>query len=202
MKEINKHTLIEALASLPEYEPPTSVWDTIQNDLVLQKSVGALPQYEPPTSVWEQISGELQSTKPKQMGRVVSMQKWIRYAAAAAVIGLIAFFGWNKLGTTVTAAEEFAYSTETVDDFLLKKDWNEDEDAFQYLLNICKEKVLASDNPEFKSLKMKLEELDDAKAMLEEAIGSYGTDANLIAQMREIEFARTDIVKKMIDNVI
>jgi hypothetical protein len=69
-------------------------------------------------------------------------------------------------------------------------------------MNICKERTIACENPEFKSLKMELEELNDAKSMLEEAIGSYGTNANLIAEMREIEFARTDIVKRMIDNVI
>ena len=228
MKEINKHTLIEAIASLPdheppaavwaaigqelvlqkglndleEYEPPAAVWTTIQNDLVLQKSVGEMPQYEPPGFVWEQISAGLPVQKIQQKGRVVSFNKWVQRAAAAVLIGFLAVFGWNQLGTAPTNAEELTYSTISVSDDLLKKDWNDDEDAFEYLWNICKEKVLACENPEFKSLKMELEELNDAKAMLEEAIGRYGTDADLIAQIREIEFARTDIVKKMIENVI
>lgn len=228
MKEINKHTLIEALASLPEYEPPSviwdaidqelvlqkgvgaleeyeppsSVWDNIQNDLVLQKSVAELPVYEPPTSVWENIAKELPSEKPQRTGRVVTMKKWVRYAAAAAILGALTIFGLNLISTETTNEAQLTYSVETVEDDVLKKDWNEDEDAFEYLLNICKERVLACENPEFKSLKLELEELNDAKAMLEEAIGAYGTNADLIAEMKEIEFARTDIVKRMIDNVI
>jgi hypothetical protein len=228
MKEINKHTLIEALASLPEYEPPRAVWDgiegelvlqkkvaempeyeppnlvwnNIQNDLVLQKGIAELPEYAPPASVWAHISETLKTTESKPNGRVVSMRKWMRYAAAAAVIGIVTVIGINQFGTTATSDGQLTYSVETVDEDLLKKDWNEDEDAFEYLMNICKERVIACENPEFKSLKIELEELNDAKAMLEEAIGSYGTDANLIAEMRQIEFARTDIVKRMIDNVI
>lgn len=228
MREINKHTLIEALASLPihsppdkvwnsiekelvlqkglseleEYNPPNAIWDAIQNDLVLQRGVTELPAYEPPSTVWKNISTQLQADKPQEKGRVVSMQRFVRLAVAAAVVGLMAFFGWQQIGSNATAGEEFTYSTETVDEFRIKKDWNEDEDAFEYLLNICKERVLACENPEFKSLKMELEELNDAKAMLEEAIGPNGTDANLIAQMKKIEFERTDIVKKMIENVI
>lgn len=228
MKEINKHTLIEALASLPEYEPPRAVWDAIegelvlqkgvaelaeheppslvwdniQNDLVLQKGIAELPEYAPPAMVWDNISAELETTKPQQTGRVVTMRKWMRYAAAAAVIGVLTILGLNLINTEETTEGQLTYSVETVEDDLLKKDWNDDEDAFDYLMNICKERALACENPEFKSLKMELEELNDAKSMLEEAIGNYGTNADLIAEMREIEFARTDIVKRMIDNVI
>lgn len=228
MKEINKHTLIEALASLPEYEPPDSVWsvvegelvlqsgvaemseheppnlvwDNIQNELVLQKTIAELPEYTPPVSVWDNISETLESTKSQPTGRVVPMRKWMRYAAAVAVIGILTIIGFNQLGTTTTTDGQLTYSVETLDENLFKKDWNEDEDAFEYLMNICKERAVACENPEFKILKKELEELNDAKMMLEEAIGSYGTDANLIAEMRQIEFARTDIVKKMIDNVI
>lgn len=228
MKEINKHTLIEATASLPEYEPPSSVWQAIdqelvlrkgvadleeyepptlvwgniQNELVLQKSIAELPNYEPPTSVWENIAQELSTRKPQRTGRVVSMQKWVRYAAAAAILSALTIFGLNLISTETEAEAQFSYSIETVEDDLLKKDWNEDEDAFAYLMNICKERVLACENPEFKSLKMELEELNDAKAMLEEAIGAYGTNADLVVEIREIEFARTNIVKRMIENVI
>jgi len=225
MKELNKHTLIEALASLPEYEPPSSiwkaidqelvlqksvaeleqheppnsVWDNIQNDLVLQKSIAELPEYAPPASVWDNIESELPAAQPQRTGRVVPLRRWVRYAAAAAVLIALTIFGLNSISVENTPDSQLSYSVETVEDDVLKKDWNEDEDAFDYLLNICKERVLACDNPEFKSLKMELEELNDAKAMLEEAIGAYGTDAGLIAEMRDIEFARTDIVKRMIE---
>jgi hypothetical protein len=228
MKEINKHTLIEALASLPEYEPPCSiwkaiddqlvlhrgvaaleeyeppslVWDNIQNELVLQKSISELPEYAPPTLVWNNIAEQLGMVKPQQQGRVVSMKKWIRYAGAAAVIGILTIFGLELINPIENGDGQLSYHVETVDEDLFKNDWNEDEDAFEYLMNICKERTIDCENPEFKSLKMELEELNDAKSMLEEAIGSYGTNANLIAEMREIEFARTDIVKRMIDNVI
>jgi len=223
LKEYNKHSLIEALASLPEYDPPTSVWEkmerelklhnnianlkehnppsevwtNLQNELVLQNAVAALSSYEPPSAIWEEIQGELATRKPK--GRVVPLQRWIRYAAAAAVIGVVTLFGLSQFTENTITNSQLSYSVETVSDDLLKKDWNEDEDAFDYLMAICKEKVLACKNPEFQILQTELQELNDAKTMLEEAIGSYGTNANLISEMKDIEFARTTIVKQMID---
>lgn len=229
MKEINKHTLIEALASLKDYqppaavwdhlerelvlqnkvselrdyEPPTEVWETINNGLVLSRAISNLPVYDPPTTIWNNLQRNLETPKSKPTAIIRQLGKWKQYAAAAAVIGLIALIGLGEWGKTTNAVSEtLVFATETIDDQLLNRDWNEDEDAFVYLMSICKEKVLACENPEFKSLKFELEELNDAKNMLESAIGEYGTDPNLISQMREIEFARTNIVKQMIDVVI
>ena len=136
----------------------------------------------------------------------MSFRKRFQFAAAAVVAVLLAAFGWLLLNNTATEinleAGQLAYSIETVDDNLLAHDWNDDEDGFAMVMNICNEWKFKCDNPEFKALKAELEELNDAKEELEYAIGSFGTNADLIAQMREIEFARTDLLEKIIQKVI
>ena len=53
------------------------------------------------------------------------------------------------------------------------------------------------EQPEFKQLHNELEELTSAKNELASALGDFGTDANLVTQIKEIELERNDIVKKM-----
>lgn len=209
MKEFNKHNLIEAIQSLPEYEPKDSLWDKISDeleanpvDVPLQKCISELPQYEPPAFIWDNIEKGLQ---PQKTAKIVRFRR-SSYAAAAAMAVLLAAFGWLMLGDNSESIDlgsgDLAYSTETVDDKLLAHDWNEDEDGFELVMNICNEQKFKCDNPEFKALKAELEELNEAKEELEYAIGSYGTNADLIAQIREIEFARTDLLEKIIHKVI
>ena len=204
MKELNKHNLIEGLTSMPEYNPPESIWDGMESKLEqisseypLQKAIQELPSYNPPDAVWSSIAKQL----PTANARIIKLNVVWKYAAAAIFLLGMMFILPDWL-TPSDANATLSFSTEEIHDDVLKKDWNEDEDAYEYLMAICKEKTFACENPAFNDLKFELEELNDAKLALEEAIGGYGTNPELIAQMREIEFARTDLIKQMIDQLI
>lgn len=70
MEELNKKTLIEALSSLKEHEPPVSVWEKIDlemefglSEIVPKHNLLELPLHNPPVSVWENISLDLESVQ-------------------------------------------------------------------------------------------------------------------------------------------
>ncbi|MBI1223946.1 MAG: hypothetical protein GC192_01800 [Bacteroidetes bacterium] len=203
MEEQNKKTLIEALSSLPEHEPSDLLWDKIEEDLeggldsVLPiQLLQSLPQYEPPASSWEGILKTLESgNKP---AKIIPMRWRLTVAVAASLAALfIVFWQMNRTHTVEMNVVAVNYSEEAVDPMLLQRDWNEDEDAFSEFLSLCESKKALCEQPEFKQLQSELEELTSAKDELASALGEYGTDADLVAQIKEIELERTGIVKKM-----
>ena len=202
MKEHNKKTLIEALSTLKEYEPPEDVWMNIDEELggsgseiVPAKLLKSLPQYEPPDKVWEGIVKQL-AEKPQ--AKLVHFG-WRQALAAAASLALLLVVYWqlNKNTTIEPGNVALTFSEETVDPMLLKHDWDEDEEVFQEYLSFCEVKKFICEQPEFKQLQEELEELTTAKEGLKEAVGAYGSDPELITQIKEIELERTGILKKM-----
>lgn len=203
MKELNKHILNDALKKLPGHEPPSFLWEKIEFDLEgadesqrMQESLMVLPEYDPPDTVWEGIENNLH---PK--AKIVKMPIWRRYASIAA-IGVIIFATFWMFQTETIPEGVLSYSQEEIEDRLLAHDWDEDEDAFQDFMNICETKKFVCETPEFVNLKTEFLELNDAKLALKEAIGAFGTNPDLIIQMKEIELERTDLFKTMIAMVI
>ncbi|MCF8247743.1 MAG: hypothetical protein K9J37_21390 [Saprospiraceae bacterium] len=203
MEELNKKTLIEALSSLPEHEPNDMLWEQIEegmegglDGILPAQLLLSLPQYEPPLSTWEGILKQLEAEKPS--AKLVTM-KWGRaLAVAASLVGLLMVY-WQMNRTEKVEMNVIAvnYSEEIVDPLLLKRDWNDDEAAFSDFLSLCEAKKVLCEQPEFKQLQNELEELTSAKDELASALGDFGTDANLVTQIKEIELERNDIVKKM-----
>lgn len=209
MEEHNKKTLIEALSSLPEHEPEDLLWDKIEEemdgsglDAVLPAQLlQSLPQYEPPDKVW---AGVLQALEPeKQSAKIVPMN-WRRTLAIAASFAalLVVFWQMNRTKQLEMNVVAINYSEETVDPSLLERDWNEDEDAFSDFLSLCDMKKEVCKQPEFQQLQSELEELGAAKLELADALGDFGTDANLVLQIKEIELQRNDLLKKMMAMLI
>lgn len=200
MKEHNKKTLIEALSTLPEHEPAEELWQRIESqtvpaeeDRMPRSMVRQLPEYEPPAQVWERISAKLDA------GGKVRTLGW-RYALAAAAslaLLLLAYWQLNRKYVVEADAMTVTYSREMVDPLLLVKDWDEDEAAFSEFLNLCQSKKFICEQPEFRQLQSELEELTLAKNELKNALGDYGSDPNLVLQIKEIELERTDLLKKM-----
>jgi len=62
---------------------------------------------------------------------------------------------------------------------------------------MCELQSYACTQPVFQSLKSELDELTAARDMLREAIGEYGTDYELLGELKEIEMLRTDIIKQL-----
>lgn len=203
MKEHNKKTLIEALSTFKEYEPPEEVWRNIREELsdgneeiIPSKLLHSLPQYEPPEFVWNNIE---QTLKAKPESKVVQLP-WRNILAVAASLTLLLAVYWQFSSKTIPVQPDnlsIAFSEETIDPVLLRHDWDEDEEVFKEYLAICEAKKFICEQPEFKQLQDELEELTTAKQALAEAMGNFGADPHLITQIKEIELERTDILKKM-----
>ena len=203
MEEQNKKTLIEALSSLPEHEPNDLLWEQIEAEMegglsaiLPTQLLYSLPQYEPPTNAWDCILKALEGER--STAKIVPM-KWRRALAVAASLAALFIVFWQmnrpqKVEMNVVAVN---YSEENVDPLLLQRDWNEDEEAFTEFLTLCEAKKTLCEQPEFKQLQGELEELTSAKEELADALGEFGTDADLVTQIKEIELERNGIVKKM-----
>ena len=205
MKEINKKTLIEALSALKQHNPPGLVWENInmelelgQEEIIPKKMLSELPEYEPPTKVWEKIE---RSLGQRQEAKIIPL-KWRRALTVAASVILLAmsFFYFEKIADANDLNPDkivLEYSVEEVDDKLLVNDWQEDAGDFELYKELCNAKKYICEHPEFQVLQKEFVELSEAAKELELAIGNYGTNADLITQIKEIELERTDIFKKM-----
>ncbi|RMF28272.1 MAG: hypothetical protein D6765_06235 [Bacteroidetes bacterium] len=203
MKEKNRQTLKDALRRLPGYEPGERVWARIEGELEresreapLRQALQELPEYEPPERVWDSIQRRLDEG-PRR--RWLSGAR-LRVAAAVAllILGVWALLPYLPSQNT----PELHYATETVDPALLQLDWEEDQEAFEAWKALCREKLATCRQPEVLELQNELQELEEARRALRQALGQYGTDLQLIAQMRHIELQRTEVLKEIIEKLI
>ena len=150
MQEKNKHILVEAIQKLPQYEPESLVWLAIDGELdvaekenSLQTAIGELPAYQPADTLWDNIESEL-DTDIKKNGKVVWLK---RISVAAAAILLVGNFVFNQNENQERVT--ISYSQETVENVLLKEDWDDDNDAFEMVLAFCKTENIVCEMPEF-----------------------------------------------------
>jgi hypothetical protein len=198
--------LRNALQGLKQYEPSTMVWQNIDSvlqnidneDIKLKNALKTLPQHEPPAVIWMKIMQEL----PVRRTAILRVISDTRLAAAAAMIGLILTLGvLYYANQPAKDSIELAYTKEVVDDEILKNNTTinaEDEQAFAMVEDICQQQSFICEQPEVKTLKNELDELNSACSELKEAIGQYGTDATLLQQLSSIEQERTEVLKKII----
>ncbi len=206
MEEKNKNTLDRSIRTLKKYEAPVRAWDGIELELdkenslqQLQNGLSGLPTYKAPTSIWDQIENELEAPV-EQKQAVLRSIPWRKIAAAAALVGVLltTLNWWMKFDETSVL---YSYSSEVVDDQLEVMDWNDDEEAFEMVKEFCKSQQLVCQEPEFKNLKVELDELNEARASLVMAIESYGSDADMIAQLTEVELERSNVLKRIIEKI-
>ena len=204
MEEKNKNILSDAIQKLPQYEPEDTLWIGIEAELEilelenpLQDAIHELPSYVPKDSVWDHIDQELESDVKGNVRKL-----WVkRIASVAAVIVLVitanSIFFSNSNNETVS----ISYSEEQVETTIFEKDWDQDEDAFEIVMEFCKSQNIVCELPEFKILKSELEELNTAREELRTALDFYGTDPELIVQLTSIEHERSGILKQMIAKI-
>lgn len=200
MLEKNRHILKDLLRQMPEYSPSDQVWEGIEESLSSPAPTTLdrlLPAYQPPDRVWEQIEAQL----PAPGSAFRRLLPWISAAAASAAV-LYWFFLAGPLAERPAEMVALTYSKEVVDDALLQRDWQDDEGAFDLVEKMCTASPFTCTNPDMNTLRTELDELTEAKLALEEAIGAYGTDIDLIGQLTEIERQRTALLKKMLEYFI
>ena len=209
MEELNKDTLKKALAQLPTYAPEASVWAAIDVQLQINNVKHDLKsdfnQYTPPSFIWDNLEKQLEldnseSNTPivtlKKQGvlRQLNIQKW---AMAAAVAGLI-FTVFSVLKPKNTEGVDFKYSTEVVDNQLIKNDWNDGEADFKMVEDFCQQQITACETPVFKTLKHELDELNAAREDIKKAIGDFNSNEDLMLQLKDIEQQRTTVLKQIV----
>jgi two-component sensor histidine kinase len=90
---------------LPQYSPPESVWENIEqglNDAPLQEALSKLPIYEPPVQTWFDIAAQVPNYQIH----------WWRYPVAASVAVLIIGFGEylaSKQAENLTIGQSYAH---------------------------------------------------------------------------------------------
>lgn len=200
MKELNHKILKNSLQQLPEYAPPPAIWDALEENLDADATLNAglqrLPQYEPPSEIWTQIETQLAAGHPV---RVVHSRRlhagW--YAAAAALALLLAGWWWWQLPEKESHATAIAVTQEVVDEQLLHMNTESEDDAFQLVQELCRSQVPVCQQPGFKTLKSELDELTEAKSELRHALGAFGDDPELHAQLARIERERSEVLRQM-----
>ena len=197
MKELNQNNLKSALGKLPQYEPPDTIWQGIETRLPLLE----LPTYDAPDFVWQQIEEQLLADeKPIKTLKILRGGKFYKLAVAAS-IALLVSIGFWFFKTQNTEQATISISTEVVDNQLLKKDFDNEEQAFTMVKEFCKTALPVCEQPEFKTLKNELDTLNTAREELKNAIGEYAADPDLIAELTKIENERTTVLRQLVEKI-
>ena len=197
MNELNKNILKAALDNLPQYEPPDAVWQGINTRLPLLE----LPTYDAPDVVWEAIEKQLsEAEKPVKRLFILRGRRFYKLAIAASVAVCVSLGFWFFRSQTLEHTQ-VEISTEVVDNQLLKKDFDDEEQSFQMVEEFCKTATPVCEQPDFKNLKTELDTLNQARESLKNAMGDYAADADLVAELTKIENERTTILRQLVEKI-
>lgn len=188
---MNEQALKNAIQELPTYQPSEQLWQRIESNLEWKDALDTLPTYQPKSDLWERIEQDLPAAKTVQM----RVRRWSMAAAAIAAI-LVTTFWWQTQSNQATI--EMQYASASYDSSLFVDDWNEDEDAFMTMEELCKKHPFLCKNQQFQLLKDELVELENAKSDITLAMKKYGKQARLINQIKSIEQDRSDVLKAMV----
>lgn len=197
----NKHTLEEAIGKLPQYQPPTMLWDNISEELEMDRQdvqwrskIDELPQHEAPSFIWDNIAQELpaEEAAPRK-GKLIRLLP--RIAAAASVMLLLAVgFWWQSRSA---AKVELIMTQEIVPEGEWPEDWEQEDAEIESVMQLAANSPM--DRPEdFERLKADLEELNSARAELLELMEAYGKDPKVMKEIGEIERQRSAVVKQVV----
>jgi hypothetical protein len=207
MKEQNRNTLKAALSHLPEYSPEDGVWSAIDRDLFqreehrkLQKALAELPAHTPPDSLWDRIASALPDDREERPVLRVFRRNLAR-AAAAAVFLLTGYLVWDFYIHSPEEQVTFALVAEPMGEweasFLSQEPIATDENLIEEAVTMFKESVAARLGDQYQIILAEWQELNDAKQALEEALEVYGQDPDLVRELKDIELARSEVVRKM-----
>jgi hypothetical protein len=215
--QLNTTQIKELKTQLKEYNPPSFIWDNLEKELeldvenaqitegvyFLEKNSNNEQNVRETLKVSRTSSPDSSQKSNKKQGlfRRLSIQKW---AIAAAMTGLIftVFILLKRENTDLSRdyreGSDLKYSTETVDNQLLKNDWDDAEQDYKMVEDFCQQRIAACETPAFKTLKHELDELNSARESVKNAIGTFNSDADLMIQLKNIEQERAAILKQIV----
>jgi hypothetical protein len=182
----NQNTLKNALAKLPGYTPAPQVWTSIDQKVreePLRNALLQLPEYEPKALVWEVIE---KKTRPGNAGAV-----W-KYAAAVLLAGIISLLVWRE-----NQRSRIEYAQERFDDRLQVSEQLDTDQQYEKLKAYCEMETLVCNTGQYKRLRQEFETLHSASSQLQEAIGQYNTEPELMKQLNSIEKEKAAILNEM-----
>ncbi len=207
MKEENRQQLEQALRQLPVYQPGEQLWSEIDLKLSLareqrklKEAVQQLPVYAPPSSVWTQIASQLPGAP--QPGRVIQLaqRSWVRVAAVVLFI-FGGYYIWQNAQNTSGEIVRVTLVAEPVADlnvFTASDPFEEeDENLIQEAVQLFSNSYLAKSQNQYDVLMSEWEELSAARTSIKEALSLYGKDPGLIQELKDIELARSELIRKM-----
>ena len=217
--DVNPDTLQSAIVDLPQYKAPQATWEHIlptlesEEDAVLKSAIAKLPQYNAPTHIWDSIVQNLDNVQQNVTdNRYLSVRKSTvyRFAAAAVMLGFIltsALWYIQNLPEANTSVVAYQETTKTTTEQSvpisepIKIAAVENENKVEKVNKFCEKQAIVCEQPDFQNLKSQLEELTEAKKELQNAIGEFNTDENLVAQLSDIEEERGEILKKLMTKI-
>nr|WP_295932497.1 hypothetical protein [uncultured Dyadobacter sp.] len=182
--ETNHKNLQNALRQLREYEPEERIWEGMRqkmNDAPLQAALAQMPEYEPDERLWTLINR-----------RPVHRRFGWGYAAAAMIVisaGLL--LGKIKTGLPVSYTEEQVDVRLQTDTHLVT------DEQYQKLKTYCETETLVCNSQDYRYLQQEYERLSSASEALQQAIGSFNTEPELMRQFNDVEQQKTLILNKM-----
>lgn len=211
MKELNYKILRAALDHLPVHEAPAGIWTTLEAALDLDEQIATdlpnLPEHTPPPAIWAHIEARLDATEDvssttrRKPGYSLRPVLWPYAAAAALALLLAAWWFWSPAGSSSTGNAAIAVTQEVVDDQLLDANRETEDEAFALVQALCRQPATVCAEPEFQALKTELDELSSAKATLKTALGNFGDDPELHAQLARIERERSELLRQMMSMI-
>lgn len=183
--ERNHRTLQDAIGRFPKYEPDESVWETLReklNDHPLQKALEQMPVYEPDEMLWALIE--------RKNKRLESKMGWW-YAAAAAVVLMAGVL------LVRTDNSGIHYTQEKADPRLQAAEAPLTDLQYQKLKTYCENETLVCNSPDYRRLQTEYEKLSSASDQLQQAIGLYNAEPELMRQFISIEQQKAEILNEM-----
>jgi hypothetical protein len=186
--EYNINNLRDALAKLPTSRPSDEIWEDIEgklNEVPLQMALKELPVFEPDAQIWEDIASQAP-------GRNQHKLTWW-YAAAVILVGVMAGLWTTKLDSN----RLIVYSEEIVDQRLWAKKEQSTDLQYEKLIAYCEAETTVCSDKNFRRLQQEYIVLQTASGQLQQAMGTYNTEPELIRQFSLVEQEKAEVLNEM-----
>lgn len=186
--EQNHNNLKKALAGMRQYEPDENLWASLTeklNEQRLHQALKLLPDHEPDAALWELISNK--SPRP--------MQSAFMWWCAASILFIAGMLGiWTSVRENKPAV---AYSEEKADPRLRIGAEQVTDVQYRKLKAYCEMETIVCNRLDYKNLQQEYERLSSAATQLEQAIGEYNTEPELIRQYNDVEQKKARVLNEM-----